>query len=96
MSVCASSSGDRVAHSECEGRGFDSRLAHQEANRYKWPFQVIYSDFNFTQKCKTKKSEMTFSGKVQRQTVALCVAHFEKRGILPRISHFYFRVILMM
>ena len=30
MFICASSSGDRVAHSECEGRGFDSRLAHQE------------------------------------------------------------------
>ena len=27
--ICASSSGDRVAHSECEGREFESRLAHQ-------------------------------------------------------------------
>ena len=25
---CANSSGDRVAHSECEGRGFDSLTAH--------------------------------------------------------------------
>ena len=29
--LCASSSGDRVAHSECEGRRFDSCLAHQKS-----------------------------------------------------------------
>ena len=31
--LCASSSGDRVAHSECEGRRFDSCLAHQNGQR---------------------------------------------------------------
>lgn len=35
------SSGDRVAHSECEGRGFDSLLAHHHRNHWNFNDSMV-------------------------------------------------------
>ena len=43
ISTIIAISGDRVAHSECEGRGFDSRLAHQIENRWNFKVPAVFS-----------------------------------------------------
>ena len=40
---CANSSGDRVAHSECEGRGFDSLTAHHFATKARRTAGLLHS-----------------------------------------------------